>query len=174
MGSTALGPALIRLVTTPEYVPGAAVIPLVGLGYLLLMISGMNETVLNLRLASRPLMVVYAAAAVLNLVLTFILVRAAGFVGAGLATLATFAALVVMTSILARRAPTFRVNVAALIKQSLAAIMMGGVLWTLSPSDVIGLVLAIPLGAACYGALLFLLRGFNVADLRAIRGVFVA
>jgi hypothetical protein len=39
---------------------------------------------------------------------------------------------------------------------------------------VVGLVLAIPLGAACYGALLFLLRGFDVADLRAIRGVFVA
>ncbi|MBI4349028.1 MAG: oligosaccharide flippase family protein [Elusimicrobia bacterium] len=172
-GLTVLGPALLDLFITPEYVAGAVVIPLVGLGYMLFMVSAMNETVLNLRLQNRPLVVVYLLAAILNVVLTFVLVDAAGFVGAAAATLATFAALLAMTTALARRGPTFDLDLGLVARQAVAAAAMGGVLWRISPTGPLGLILAVPLGAAAYFAMLLLLRGIDAADIRAVRSAIV-
>jgi O-antigen/teichoic acid export membrane protein len=169
VGVAVLARPLFQVLTTPDYVDGAIVVPLVSLGYLLFAISWMNETVLNLRLMNRVIPVAYFIAATFNLLVTYLMVRAFGFVGAATATLLTFAALAAMTTMFARRGATFRVDLPAAARQSLAAAAMGAILWLLQPSGALGIVLAIPLGAAIYFLTLYALRGIDPADIRLVR-----
>jgi O-antigen/teichoic acid export membrane protein len=93
LGLALFGPAALPILVDPRYVGAAAIIPIVTLAYIFLGIGSFLQV--GMFLASRTMLigVVSATAAVVNLVLNYVLIRFFGMAGAAWATLLGFLAL---------------------------------------------------------------------------------
>jgi len=103
VGLSVLGPAILGLLTTPDFLHGARLLPFISVAYVLSMYSSYFS--INLGLIQKPHLTTYTlyAAAGCNIVLNVILIPQWGIMGAAVATLAAFGLQFLIEWILSRR-----------------------------------------------------------------------
>jgi O-antigen/teichoic acid export membrane protein len=87
-GLWALDTPIITVIAGPGYAPGAAIVPIVALGYFFLMLSSFSDLALGLVYRQYLTTLSMTAAALVNLALNFLLIPGFGILGAAVATCA--------------------------------------------------------------------------------------
>jgi O-antigen/teichoic acid export membrane protein len=90
LGLSAFSPEVIRLMVEPKFAAGQDVIPIVVLSYFFYGISFYAQLGMFLTDKTRPIGVIGAVTAALNLILNYFLIRSFGMMGAAYATLFSF------------------------------------------------------------------------------------
>jgi O-antigen/teichoic acid export membrane protein len=156
-GLWALGGHIIVLVAGPAYAPGADVIAIVALAYLLHMLASFADVSLGLVYRQHLSTVSIAAATAVNLLLNFILIPACGILGAAIATLAGFLCQCACSWRFALQSGPFWTDLrlpAKVVAASLAmAATIAGLDRTISGTALMHVAIMVPVGIAFYLAI---------------------
>lgn len=166
-GVSILAKSLLRILSTPEFVPtGSMVVPFVAASSLLWGIYVVHSQSLVLAKRTTPIAILWVTAAALNLGLNIIFVPIIGVLGAAITTLVAYSLVTVATIVISRQYLKFHVNLAFILKSILASAIMSLVIWRLNPVGVKSVLLVIALGALLYFLALFLVKGFSKSEVR--------
>lgn len=173
VGLALLGPAILGLLTTPEFVHGARLLPLVSLSYALSMYGAYFS--INLGLIHKPHLTTLAMylAAGCNIALNFLLIPKWGILGAAVATLAAFALQFVIEWRWSRRLflPRLGFDGRGLVKVLAGTLVMALALLGSGLNETAsfpGLLGGVALGAASYGVSQVVLRNLCGSELRQL------
>ena len=171
VGLAVTAPAVVRLLYGPAYDPAAAVLVVFALGSVVAFAAGASPAVLHAMKRQDRLLRQGLLAAVLDLVLAFVLVPIAGALGAALASTAAQALGSVLAIRAAVRLAGAAVPASALARITMAALAMGVVagMPMLVVGGATGLVAAVLLGAAAYPLALRALHALSAEDLDRTR-----
>jgi len=123
----------------------------------------------------RPEYPVYVSffAMILNIVLNYLMITRWGILGAGIATVISNAFSWAALAYLSRRVFGVFPEISHLAKPAASSLIMFYIISQFKPSSLIEGVLIVFLGAAVYFAVLFLLRGLKMDDLRYMRMILI-
>lgn len=170
-GLIVLRTELIRLLATPEYLAGAPVIVIVGLGVLFSGYSQICNRVFGLRKRTLIPLLTFGFAALLNVVLNFLLVPTWGFMAAAWTTLLAYVVLFCLNFLEARRMMPLRFLGSYAYRALAASVVMSAfVLWSKSlfPGLLVKVVASIAIGACVYAGMLLLLGEVETPFSRAV------
>lgn len=173
VGLAVLGPAVLTLLTTPEFLPGARLLPLISLAYALSMYGAYFS--IHLGLIRKPHLTTLAmfAAAGCNIALNFLLIPTWGILGAAVSTLAAFGLQFVIEWHLSRRLflPRLGFDGLGAVKAVAGSLVMALALWAGGldvPGSPVKLAGGVCLGAAVYAASQLVLRNLTGEELRQL------
>jgi O-antigen/teichoic acid export membrane protein len=160
VGISILSTSILTTLTTPEFVSGAMVIPLIAIAG---MFSGMlkfMENVLHLVKKTHLNLITLSIPAVVNVTMVVVLTPLMGIIGTALATTVAYALMFIIGTLIARNFLHFSIDMTFIIKSAAASILMAVVILLLPSSGMINLAFSIIIGALVYFGTLFLLKGF--------------
>lgn len=161
-GLWALGDPIMTIIAGPDFRPGADVMWIIALAYLLLMLASFGDVALGLAYRQYLATASITLAVAVNLVLNLVLIPSFGIIGAALATFGAFATQLVFSGVMAARFGPFLSEWRFMIRIILTSVAMGLVVKALDSylglSDAARLALLVPVGAATYAVLIFVLR----------------
>lgn len=169
VGLSALSTPLLVALTTPEFLAGAVVIPLVAIAGL---ISGMFrfvENVPHLVKKTHLSLITFGIPAAADVVLVILLAPVLGIMGAALATLIAYILMLIIGIIISRQFMKFSVDWSAVAKSTAASLVMAAIILLLDPIGLIGIAEATVVGMAAYFAVLYLIKGFDRQELDVIK-----
>lgn len=168
VGLSALAPRLLELISTSTFVgPSYAIVPLAAAGVLLDGIANVFASVMRLHKNTRAIAVAVVLAALLHLLLNFILIPTVGIVGGAIATFIGYGLELGFTMFQSWRHTRFPLPVRASAASLVAsAVMLPVVAWIGAWNGWIGLILAIAAGVIVYGAALLLMGGVTWQEVR--------
>ena len=170
-GLSILAKPLLATLATPEYATGSLIVAIVALATVLLGSSGVISRVPILFKRTKIIGLIDGACAILNVVMNIILVPAMGILGAAIATLAAFMLRLTAISIISFRQLSFDVAPKFIAKALISSLIMGAVVWALSPTGAITILISVVVGAAIYFVALMLLRGFNRQEYEFLKDI---
>ena len=171
-GLSILAKPLLATLATAEFAAAAFwIIPIVALATALLGASGVISRVLMLFKRTRIIGLIDGACAILNVVMNIILVPVMGILGAAISTLAVFMLRLMAISIISFRQLSFDVDWRFITKALMSSLIMGAVVWALSPTGAVNILIAVVVGAMIYFAALMLLRGFTRQEYEFLRDI---
>jgi len=169
-GLSVLARPLLYILSTPEFVPiGSLVVPFVAAGYLLSGVFVVFSQAFVLTKKTRPIGILWLAAALLNLGLNIALVPRFGILAAAAATLVSYTLVTVVTVFLSTKLLRFSVAPAFILKSVIASLVMSLVIRLLNPTGLPDVLLAIGLGTLIYFVVLLLARGLSLNEIRFFR-----
>ncbi|MCS6862057.1 MAG: oligosaccharide flippase family protein, partial [Abditibacteriales bacterium] len=151
LGLTVLSGALLRTLTTEEFVAGSAIVPLVAAGYVLLQSLGVGEYALMLAQRTRTILLLLIPSAVLNVLLNLALLPSFGLVGSAVATLLTYAAFSASLYVTGSRHLKVSVNFVFVLRSLVASAVMAWAIAHMRPHGGWSLLATIGSGAMIYG-----------------------
>jgi len=161
VGLSVLSKPIIEVMTGNQYFEGYVIFPFVTSGVLFLGLQKRFNDVLLLYKKTNFIAFSIVVAGLLNLLLNFLLIPKYGYFAAAITTWISYVFLLFLMIILSRRFFVWKFPLKSLIRVTLASAIMGAaVYWvgnSLIFSQLINLILAIPLGVAVYFAFLLLL-----------------
>ncbi len=165
-GSIALSKAILTVLSTAEIAYNAyfvaVIISLSGVffgGYVVI------AQILLLVKKTELIALVWGISALVNLVLTIMLVGFLGVVGAAIAALASYIISCVLTAYFSFREITFKIEGRFIAKCIISSLVMFGVISLFSPSGVIQTIFVILLGMGVYFLSMILLKGFKKEEI---------
>ena len=175
VGLSLLSKPLLTILSTPEIAAqGAAVVPFIALGGLLLGLYGIIMQILILENKTSVTGTIWVVAALLNLGLNIILIPRIGLVGAAVTTLIAFSLAFALSMYYSFKYLTFDINAAFILKCLIASAFMGVVVVigeSQISGDLVGIILLVGISALVYGAGLFALKGFKKEEIQFFRGL---
>jgi O-antigen/teichoic acid export membrane protein len=165
VGLSMLATPLLVALTTPEFIPGAMVIPLVAIAGLLSGMFKFVENIPHLVQKTHLSLVTFAIPAVVDVVLVIVLTPIMGIVGAALATAISYAVMLIVGIFISRRFIRLAMDWSALGKSTAASLVMAVVILVLDPAGMMAIGASIAASILAYFAALFLMRGFNRQEL---------
>ncbi len=162
IGISVLREPIVHLLTTPAYYPAAEVVPFVATGVLLLGLSQRFYTVLGVH--NKTLLIMYSllSAALLNLLLNYLLIPLYGFAAAALTTLICYGLLMFAVLRMSRRLLAWSFPLGSVLRATFAAAVMGGLVHLTSnvllSGDWLGVALGVVVGAVSYLLCLVIVR----------------
>jgi O-antigen/teichoic acid export membrane protein len=164
-GLSILGRPLLHILTTPEFISGFSVVPLIAFGSVMFCIYQINsyvifligKTYLNIRLLG--------IGAILNFGLNLLLVPHLGIIGSGLASLLANTVITTITIIITRRDFEYDMSLKFLFKALLSSGLMSLVIWLIRPESIPMVLLSIIAGIIVYFGILIFTRGISRAEL---------
>jgi O-antigen/teichoic acid export membrane protein len=112
---------------------------------------------------------IWIGAAILNLTSSILLVPRIGIIGGAIATLISFAFAFFITNYYANKSIKLYLNLNFIFKSIVASSVMSLLLLILKPEGLSALVVSIAASASVYFIVLFLLKGFTIAEMDFIR-----
>ncbi|MGB8707607.1 MAG: flippase [Dehalococcoidia bacterium] len=170
-GVSILAKSVLVTLATPEFATGWTIVAVIALGTVLLDCGYIFSQVLFLFKKTKAIGLIYIASATINLVMNIILVPVMGILGAAISALATFMIMLVANSIISFKQLSFEVDWKFIAKAIISALIMGAVLWALSPTGAVNILISIVVGAIIYFAVLMLLRGFTKQEYNLLKDV---
>jgi O-antigen/teichoic acid export membrane protein len=164
-------PLLVNITTVKFVFEGMFIIPLVALSMVFLGMQQIFGLVLLLDKRRKIFVIVFAFASIMNLGLNIIFVPYWGIIAAAVTTLFAYIVAASMIFYKSRRFLKFDIRLVFVIKCILASIVMTSIIFILSPTSVFMMVVSIGIGVVIYFSLLFLLKGFEKNELKAISEV---
>ncbi len=163
VGVAALAPELVDVIARPGYEAAGDVIPVVALGAVLQGLYTMFVTVVFLSKRTRPLALLTACSALVNVGLNILLIPQQGIIGAAWATVGAYAFLAIVTHLYARRLYPMRVDLLSLAAAGILAVGAVVVARAVQPADLVQAVAAHATIALAYAAVIgaFLVRPVN-------------
>jgi O-antigen/teichoic acid export membrane protein len=166
---TVLSPVLLSTLTTPEFVSGSTVLPLIAMTGAL---GGANMIISNILFLVKKThleLVVHVLAAVAVVALNLLLIPTLGILGAALAGLLAYVIMTLLTVHYSFRYLRFPLDVGSVIKSAGSALAMTVVILLLSPQGFTELIASIAIGSAVYLIAMIALKGLNVSEVGMIR-----
>jgi len=173
-GLSILALPLLRILTTPEFTSGSSILPLLASG---LVAYGFYQVCLYIiRLVKKTQLEAYllGISATLNIGLNLLLIPRVGILGAAVGTLVAYGALGVLTILVSFRYLRFDIGIFFITKSILASAMMLPFIKLLDPSSVAEVMISTIFGGIIYFVVLFLLRGFNKAELVLVKDILLS
>jgi O-antigen/teichoic acid export membrane protein len=171
-GAAILGESVLRLFSTAEIADkGHLVVPLVALAVTLLGVHNIIWNIMLLVKKTKALVIAWVIAAVVNIGLNLVLVPTIGIIGAAYSTLIAYAIAAVAVGYYAFKEFTFPIDWRFIIKSIIASVVMSAAVWPMRSSSLLGTFLTVIYGAAVYGVVLVLLRGFSRSEFRFFSGL---
>ena len=165
-------PILLILTTQQIAENGYLVTPLVAAGAALIGANTMFANILELRKKTAIFGAIWVLSAALNLGLNLVLIPYLGIIGAALTTFLAFLLAFVLTVISAFRHFTFDVNGGFIVKSVCASSIMALVLLLWNPSGLLSTILSIAVAAIIYVAILLVLRGLTIKEIKLIYRIY--
>lgn len=171
-GASILAYPILSILTKPEFLSGHTVVPFISFALVIHGITRVCSYVFYLVKKTYIETALLFIAAALNIGLNFLLIPLYGINGAAIATLLSYMVLAAASLLLSSRYLRFDLEIVFLAKCTLCSVAMTIVLWAISPSGPISLVLSIMLGIVIYGALLLLIRAIDKKEIQLIIAIF--
>jgi O-antigen/teichoic acid export membrane protein len=162
----------LNVLSTPEIADhGYLVTPFMALGALFLGAYAIVAQVMTLEKNTALAGKIWIVAALLNLILSIVLVTYAGIIGGAIATLISFAFAFFAASYYAAKSISIPFHLSFIAKSLMASLVMSFMLYLLSPYGVAGLMFSIAAGAVVYFFILLALKGFSRDELYFIGSI---
>lgn len=165
-GFSALAPSVLTVLATPVFAKAWFVIPIVALGYLLMIMASFPMTGLELAQKTPVILAIHFGAMVVNVILNVVLIPRFGILGAAVSTLAAFAALLAISLATGNRylSISLKRDDWAKIVAVAAACLAAGLL--LKPHSGLGLLASFGIEGIVFVAVAFGVRALTVQDMR--------
>lgn len=168
-GLSILARPLLVTLTTSEFVSfGVFIVPLVALSMIFEGVRAIFGEVLMLFKRTKIFGTASIIAGLVNLVLNIALIPYFGIVAAAITTLISYSILGFIMYYISRKYMQFEINLNFIIKSVLASVVMIFIIWALSPSGAVMILLTVGIGAIVYFCVLFVLKGFKREELEFI------
>ena len=173
LGLSLLSKPILFVLSTPDIANQSYMItPFVALGMVFFGITSIMSNIITLIKRTKIYAIIWFAAAILNLVLTIMLVPVIGIVGAAAATLMAFIAAFLLMVYFSRGLIRIAVDYKFLLKSVSASLIMASAIIIHSPMGLLDIIATIILCIAIYFAMLFLLRGIDTDEMEFLKNIF--
>ena len=170
-GLLVLSKSLLLAVTTPKFVEGYLIIPIVAVGGVVFSTSTILGNTLMLVKRTKILSLSYTISAIVNIALNMVLVPSIGIIGAAIATLITFIVHLIVIAAISLREFSFDVDVKFIIKSCISSSIMCLIIFIIKPISINAILGSIVLGAAIYFLVLIFLSGFTKKEYTFLRNM---
>jgi len=175
VGLSLLAKPIVHILVAPQYYSGYRIIPLVASGAFLVGIAHRFTIGLSYHKRTDILMLCYLGSVVLNIVLNIIFIPQYGYMAAAVTTFVSYAFLLLSAIFVSRRYFVWEFPFKTLAKVSLAATVMGSVVYyigdSLISSALINVFLSVFVGGVVYTAMLFVLREPQKAEIEVLHAI---
>lgn len=172
MGLSVLARPIIDVMAAPEYYLGYRIVPLVAFGAFLMGLLGRYSTPLMWRRKTTLTAVCTGGSCILNVGLNFLLIPTYGYMAAAVTTFISYAVGLLLGILVSRRFFVWKFPFKALGKATCASVIMGIAVYPLgnglTPSALVNLLIAVPVGVVIYFALFAALKGFDANEIEAL------
>ena len=169
-GLTAVSLPLSRFLYPEEYSAGAPVIAYTALAMLFMGLTEYANKAYELEQSTGQVLQNSAAAAVIKVISSIILLRAFGFTGGAMGSVVAFASYFIITCVRVRRRFLFRVPARSIVRIVVSALLCGAAAWgcTLLPAgNILRLAVAVIAGVLVY-AVCIIVSGEGRAEMQAV------
>ncbi|MFC1992263.1 flippase [Chloroflexota bacterium] len=160
-GLSILAKPILQILTTPEFITGSTVVPLVAFSAIFLSLYQIIEYIIMLAKRTRLLMMLLSTSAALNIVLNIILIPRMGILGAAIATIIAYGVLSMLTLMITRRYLKFNIGMPFILKSTFSSAIMLLCIWLINPESIVSLIISIFAGVIIYFGILLLLGGLS-------------
>jgi len=160
-GLSILAKPLLATLTTAEFDAGLPLVPIIALAEVFMACGSIIMRIPLLFGTTKVIALVDGAGAAINVVMNIILVPLMGILGAAISTLAVFMLRLIVFSVIGFKQLSFDVDPKFIAKAVISSLIMGAVVWVLSPTGAVRILTSVVAGAITYFAALILLRGFT-------------
>ena len=169
-GLSLLSRPILSVLSTPEIAAqGYMVTPFMALGALFLGAYAIVAQIMVLEKNTALTGKIWIIAAILNLVISFLLIPYMGIIGGAIATLISFAFVFIITSYYAKKSIKISFRLNFIVKSLVASMVMSFLLLISRPEGVAGLALSVAICALIYFIVLLVLNGFTKEEIAFIR-----
>ncbi|MCF6218075.1 MAG: oligosaccharide flippase family protein [Gammaproteobacteria bacterium] len=117
---------VLQLMTTPQYYAAAVVVPFIAFAYVMSGLARVMATPLYAEKKTGAIGYIHSSAAVVCLILNYILIQQYGIVGAAVATLLSFSYVLIVTFVVSQRFSTVRWEWRGMVKLIVVAVLVIG------------------------------------------------
>jgi len=162
-------PILLMLSTKEIASQGYIITPFIAASMLLSGVTTIFYNVLALKKKTVHMSLIWIGAAILNLIMTVVLVRYIGIIGGAMATLAAFAFIFLLMAYFSSLSMKIKFDFVFLAKSLLASLLMSGTILAWVPSNSRELLEEIGLCVVIYFAALYLLGGIDKKEIKFLK-----
>jgi len=172
-GAALLAEPVLRLFSTAEIASeGYFVLPVIALGTLFFAAYVPIMHIIVLVKKTRITGAIWIVCALVNLGLNILIVPRWGILGAAITTLIAYALAMALTTYYAFKEFKFTIDWRFIIKSLIASAIMSLAVWKMAPQGNVATILTVVAGAAIYGVVLLLLKGFKKEEFKFFKGLF--
>jgi O-antigen/teichoic acid export membrane protein len=165
-GLSVLAKTLLNVLTTPEFIPGLFVVPIVAFGAVMFCFFQISIFIVHLVHKTAITIKLLIVSALLNVILNIILVPLVGIVGAAIATLIAYSVLGILTIIVTQKDIKYDLSLPFLVISTFSAAVMALIIWLINPTNIIMILITILIGIIIYFCMLLLLRAFTEEEMK--------
>ena len=160
-GLTVLSRSLLLTFTTSEFVSAYLIVPIVALGTIFYVSTGIGSVILVVLKKTKTFVWVGGVSASMNILLNIVLIPIIGILGAAISTLITFLFTTTAIGIQAFKDIPFEIDLKFISRSLISSIPMAFVVWKLNPYGAVNILIAVGIATAVYFGVLILLGGFT-------------
>lgn len=164
-GLSILAKPILQILTTPEFLSGYTIVPLIAFGTLLYGVYVIGTHPIVLVYKTELITALLGTAAALNIGLNILLIPRMGILGAAVATLIAYSVLGILTLMVSRRYLKFDLSLPFMAKSVIASVIMTLCIWLIHPESIAMVIGTIFAGAAIYFAVLLLVKGLSKEEI---------
>jgi O-antigen/teichoic acid export membrane protein len=165
-------PLLLLLTTQQIAANGYLVTPLVAAGTALIGATAIFGVILTLKKKTAMIGTIWVLSAALNFGLNLVLIPYLGLIGAAVTTFLAFLFALVLITRYSLRQVTFDVNLGFIVKSVCGSCIVALFLLFWNPSGALSILVSIALAAVIYLAILLVLRGLTVREIKLIYRIY--
>lgn len=173
LGLLILSRSLLQTLTTPEYVQGYMIVPIIALSVIFYNISDLNNQIIILFKKTKISAIINIVSAIINIAMNVILIPIYGVIGAAISTLISFTLHLILTTSIGYKKMPYRIEVIFILKSIVSSIIMAFIIWLLMQNGIINLLLLVVIGGVIYFGSLLVFRGFSKKEVQFLKGLFV-
>ena len=172
-GLSILSKQLLIILSTSEIASqGYLIIPFAALSTMLYGVYKIISHILALIKKTKIIGAIWILAAIVNLGLNFVLIPYFGILGAAITTLIAYTLAFVLTTHYSFQYFPFEVDLRFILKSVFASVVMSLVIIKWSPVGTLNVLIVIGVCAVVYAAILWLLKGFSMEEVKFFRELF--
>jgi len=162
VGLSVLAKPIVGVLFPPDYFLGYRIVPMISVGAFLVGVSNIFSEGLTFHKRTDLLMFCYLGAGLLNIGLNFVFIPRYGYIGAAVATLSSYAFLLLLTINISRRFFIWEFPFKSFLKVAFSSAVMGIIVYpvgnSLTSSTLINLISGVCIGVVSYALMLLLLN----------------
>ena len=166
IGYFVLYDGVIINIATSEFISTNILLLVLALTIIFASIYSLSQNILFLLKKTKIINYITLSGAIFNIILNIILVPYIGILGAAVSTLITFTILMILNLIYTRKHYKFDFMIKTIIKFTIAAIIMGVVIYPFKSINLFSLIIQILLGAIVYFIILYFLKVIKKEEIK--------
>ncbi|GAB6265207.1 MAG: hypothetical protein STSR0001_06520 [Methanothrix sp.] len=172
-GLTVFAKPILLILTTNEISEGYLLVPIIAIGSLLFSIGIFFSDILILFKKTKITSYIFGTAAIINLILNFILIPMIGILGAAIATVLTFFILSSFFVLISYKYLAIKIEKSFVLKAAISSFIMSLFLIMINPTTLIDIIISISMGIIVYFCLFIMLKGFTYEELLYLKNFLI-